>query len=93
MGEFDGRVVIVTGAASFVGEAIGRALIDDGARVVLADRDADHGPEVAERLGDAARFVPTDVSSDADLDRLVASAIGEFGRLDGVVACDRQLRG
>jgi NAD(P)-dependent dehydrogenase (short-subunit alcohol dehydrogenase family) len=85
VGDFDGRVVIVTGAASFVGEAIGRALVDDGARVVLADRDPEHGPSVAARLGDAARFVATDVASDADLDRLVASAIGEFGRLDGVV--------
>ena len=85
MSEFDGRVVIVTGAASFVGEAIGRVLIDGGARVVLADRDAEHGRSTAERLGDAARFHATDVASDADLDRLVASATSEFGRLDGMV--------
>lgn len=85
MGEFDDRVVLLTGAASYVGEAIGRVLIDGGARVVLADRDAEHGRSTAERLGDAARFLATDVASDADLDRLVASATGEFGRLDGVV--------
>ena len=43
VGDFDGKVVVITGAASFVGEAIGADLIDGGASVVLADRDADHG--------------------------------------------------
>jgi hypothetical protein len=85
MGEFDGRVVAITGAASFVGEAIGRVLIDGGARVVLGDRNEADGSVVAERLGDGARFVATDVSQDADLDRLIATAVDGFGRLDGVV--------
>jgi NAD(P)-dependent dehydrogenase (short-subunit alcohol dehydrogenase family) len=85
VGEFDGRVVVVTGAASFVGEAIGAVLLEAGGRVVLGDRDAEHGAAVAERLGASARFVPTDVASDTDLDRLLATALDEFGRLDGVV--------
>jgi NAD(P)-dependent dehydrogenase (short-subunit alcohol dehydrogenase family) len=85
VGEFDGRVVIVTGAASFVGEAIGAVLIEGGGRVVLADRDAEHGAAAADRLGEAARFVQADVASDADLDRLIAAATDGFGRLDGVV--------
>lgn len=85
MSEFDGRTFIVTGAASFVGEEIARALIEGGGTVILADRDADHGRSVAERLGEAARFVATDVASDDDLDRLVAAATGSSGRLDGVV--------
>ena len=85
MGEFDGRVVIVTGAASFIGEAVGSSLIEGGGSVILADRNAEHGAAVAERLGAAARFVETDVASDADLDRLIATAIDGFGRLDGVV--------
>ena len=85
MGDFDGRVVIMTGAASFLGDAIGAVLIEGGARVVLADRDADNGQAVAGRLGDAARFVATDVASDGALDLLIAAAIDDFGRLDGVV--------
>ena len=63
MGEFDGRVTIVTGAASFIGEAIGAVLIEGGGSVILADRDAEHGAAVAERLGASARFVQTDVTS------------------------------
>jgi NAD(P)-dependent dehydrogenase (short-subunit alcohol dehydrogenase family) len=85
VGEFDGRVVVITGSASFVGEAIGAVLIAAGAKVVLADLDAEHGEGVANRLGDAARFVQTDVSSDGDLDRLIAAAVDGHGRLDGVV--------
>ena len=85
MGEFDGKVVVVTGAASFVGEEIGRLLASDGASVVLADRDEDHGAAVAARLGETARFVGTDVTKDADLDRLIGLAVDQFGRLDGVV--------
>ena len=85
MGDFDGRVVVITGAASFVGEAIAADLVAAGASVVLGDRDAEHGAAAAARLGDAARFVATDVSQDADLDRLIATALDEHGRLDGVV--------
>ena len=84
MGDFDGRVVVITGSASFVGEAIGAILVAAGANVVLADRDADHGEAVARRLGSAARFVQTDVSQDADLDRLIAATLDTHGRLDGV---------
>jgi NAD(P)-dependent dehydrogenase (short-subunit alcohol dehydrogenase family) len=85
MGDFDGRVVIVTASASFLGEAIGRVLVGAGASVVLADRDVEHGAAVAERLGGAARFVPTDVTQDANLDRLIANALDAHGRVDGVV--------
>lgn len=85
MGDFDGKIVIITGSASFVGEAIGADLVAAGGSVILADRDADHGAAVARRLGAAARFVQTDVSKDADLDRLIASALEHHGRLDGVV--------
>ena len=49
MADFDGRVVIVTAGASFVGEAIAADLVEGGAHVVLADRDADHGAEVADQ--------------------------------------------
>ena len=85
MGEFDGRVVIVTAGASFLGEAIGADLVAEGARVVLADRDEEHGAAAAERLGASASFVATDVTRDGDLDRLIASALERHGRLDGVV--------
>ena len=86
MADLEGKVAIVTGAASFVGEAIGAALIGAGATVVLADRDVERGSAAAARLGDAARFVATDVADDAQLDLLVAAAVGEAGRLEVLVS-------
>ncbi len=85
MADFDGRVVVVTAGASFLGEAIAADLVEGEAHVVLADRDADHGAEVATRLGERASFVMTDVTSDDDLDRLIGAALERHGRLDGVV--------
>ena len=86
MADLEGRVAIVTGAASFVGEAIGAALIGAGATVVLADRDVERGSAAAARLGGAARFMATDIADDAQLDRLVAAAVGQAGRLDVLVS-------
>jgi NAD(P)-dependent dehydrogenase (short-subunit alcohol dehydrogenase family) len=86
MADLEGKVAIVTGAASFVGEAIGAALIGAGATVVLADRDEERGSAAAARLGGAAYFMATDIADDAQLDRLVAAAVGEAGRLDILVS-------
>lgn len=86
MAELDGRVAIVTAGASFIGAASGAALVAAGASVILADRDVEHGAEAAASLGDRALFVPTDVASDDDLDRLVATATERFGRLDILVS-------
>ena len=85
MGDFDGRVVVISGAASFIGEAIATDLVAAGASVILVDRDTEPGAAVATRLGTAARFVHADVSQDADIDRLIATALDQHGRLDGVV--------
>ena len=85
MGAFDGKTVVISGASSFIGEAIAHDLVAAGANVILGDRDAEHGAAVAERVGPAARFVQADVSQDADLDRLIALAVDAHGRLDGVV--------
>ena len=86
MGDLDGRTAIVTAGGSYLGRAIGAALLAEGARVVLADRDEAHGVEVAAELGAGAIFVPTDVTSDADIDRLVMVAMERFGRLDILVS-------
>jgi len=85
VGAFDGKTVVISGASSFIGEAIAHDLVAAGANVILGDRDAEHGAAVAERVGPAARFVQADVSQDADLDRLIALAVDAHGRLDGVV--------
>jgi NAD(P)-dependent dehydrogenase (short-subunit alcohol dehydrogenase family) len=85
-GELSGKVGIVTGAGSFIGAAIGAALVGAGAQVVLGDLNDEAGVATAESLGDAARFVHTDVTSDDDLDALIDTAVDEFGGIDLAVS-------
>ena len=82
MGRLDGKRAVITGAASGIGEATARLFVAEGATVVLADTDEQRGKRIAGELGERARFVPADVSREADVDRAVATAVGAFGGLD-----------
>ena len=86
MSELDGKVAIVTGGASFIGEAIGHRLSNAGAAVMLADQDGLAGAAAADRLGDRVRFVATDVTDDAQLDRLVETTVTDMGGIDILVS-------
>jgi len=85
MGRFDGKTVIVTGAARGQGEAEARLFAAEGAAVVLGDVLDEHGEAVAAELGDSARYVHLDVSDEAQWADAVAAATS-FGRgLDALV--------
>ncbi|OIN94211.1 MAG: 3-hydroxyacyl-CoA dehydrogenase [Comamonadaceae bacterium CG1_02_60_18] len=79
-----GKVFIVTGGASGLGEGTARMLAAKGARVVIADMQAEKGQAVAEDIGGA--FVKCDVSSEADGQAVVAKATS-MGKLMGLVNC------
>ncbi|WP_281718832.1 SDR family NAD(P)-dependent oxidoreductase [Pandoraea apista] len=81
------RVFLVTGASSGLGAATARMFVDAGAKVMLGDINAQAGAAQADALGDAARFVATDITQEADVQRLVDTAKREFGGLNGVVNC------
>lgn len=84
----ENKVTIVTGAASGFGAGIAQRFAAEGARVVVNDLHADGAARMAAAIGEAgghAIACPGDVSKDADVARLVASAIDAFGRLDVVV--------
>lgn len=80
--ELEGRVAIVTGGASGIGRATAELFVEEGARVVIADVDAERGEEVAAGLGGAASFKSTDVSDSLQVQQLVDHAVTTFGRLD-----------
>jgi NAD(P)-dependent dehydrogenase (short-subunit alcohol dehydrogenase family) len=82
----DGRVVLVTGAASGIGRATAELLAGMGARVVCADIDGAHGAEVASELG-GALFSAIDVAQEGGVERVVREAIDIHGRLDAAANC------
>lgn len=82
MGKLEGMVAVITGGASGMGEAAARRFVEEGARVVIGDLQAEKGRAVAASLGDACRFVQTDVTSSEQVRALVLAAAEGFGRLD-----------
>lgn len=72
--ELDGASAIVTGAASGLGRATARALVEGGASVVLVDLPGPRGEEAAAELGDRARFVAADVANEAEMQAAVDAA-------------------
>lgn len=81
-GRFDGQVAIVTGGASGIGEATCRRLVAEGARVVVADLDADRAQSLATELGAPASAHAFDAADVASIERLVKGTVERFGRLD-----------
>ncbi|PQA73002.1 SDR family NAD(P)-dependent oxidoreductase [Brucella oryzae] len=81
---FDGKVAIVTGGASGIGEATVRAFVREGANVVIADY-SEHGQQLANELAgrtERAIFVKTDVTDTKAVQALIAKTVETYGRLD-----------
>jgi NAD(P)-dependent dehydrogenase (short-subunit alcohol dehydrogenase family) len=77
--EIEGTSALIAGGASGLGEATARALVEAGATVTLADLNAEKGEGLASELGDAAKFVETDVTDPEAVSAAVAAATGEGG--------------
>ncbi|MFI4974712.1 MAG: glucose 1-dehydrogenase [Caulobacterales bacterium] len=88
VGRVQGKVALVTGAASGLGAESARRLAREGAAVMLTDRTVDAGEAVAAAIADAggrAAFLAHDVTSEADWQAAVAATVRQFGRLDVLV--------
>ncbi|HEX4210132.1 MAG TPA: SDR family oxidoreductase [Candidatus Binataceae bacterium] len=82
MGKLDGKIAVVTGGGSGIGEATTRLFAAEGATVVIADIDEVGGTRVSKDLGPAAAFLKTDVGVAEQVEAMVKFTVERFGRLD-----------
>jgi NAD(P)-dependent dehydrogenase (short-subunit alcohol dehydrogenase family) len=80
MGRLDGKVALITGGASGIGEASARLFASEGASVIIADVQDKRGEVLASEIG--ADYIHMDVSSEADVKAGVEYAFNRYGRLD-----------
>jgi len=83
MGALNGKVAIVTGGSSGIGERIVELFVAVGAKVVVAARRQKEGAALEKRLG--IRFIRTDVANEADVKAMVDQTVKWFGRVDCLV--------
>jgi NAD(P)-dependent dehydrogenase (short-subunit alcohol dehydrogenase family) len=82
-----GQTFLISGGASGLGAATARRFVDGGARVVIADVNAGVGEPLAATLGEAVRYVWTDVTDEASVEAAVNMAVQTFGGLQGAINC------
>jgi len=85
--QIENNVFVVTGGASGLGAGTARMLVENGARVVLADLQREPGEALARELGAAARFVETDVSNEESAKAAIDAAVSGFGGINGLINC------
>jgi len=78
----EGKVAVITGGTSGIGARTAEVFVAEGAKVVIAGRRKERGERLAQKLGDTASFIRTDVSVEADVKAMVDHAVDRFGRLD-----------
>ena len=85
MGQLAGKVAIITGAGSGFGTGMAEAYIREGAKVIIADINAEAGERVAKSLGANAKAVATDVANGTSVQAMVQACVDSFGVPDIVI--------
>ena len=82
MARLPGKVALITGGASGIGDATVRLFVAEGAAVLIADIQDERGRQLAAELGPRGAYVHCDVSREADVQGAIHTAVARFGRLD-----------
>lgn len=82
MGKLDGKVAVVTGGTSGIGLKTVEVFRNEGAKVVFSGRREAEGNEIQDQLGEGVIFCKSDVSVEADMERLIGMTVNHFGKID-----------
>jgi NAD(P)-dependent dehydrogenase (short-subunit alcohol dehydrogenase family) len=82
MNKLSGKVALITGGASGIGEATARLFVEEGASVTVADIQDERGQRIVTELGAAARYVHVDVTREVDVQAAIDVVVAQSGRLD-----------
>ena len=85
MGRLDGKVALISGGARGIGAATATRMLQEGAKVMLADVLDEDGAALAAQLGDGARYIHLDVTKPADWEQAVGETVSSFGGLSILV--------
>lgn len=85
--EIKGKVAIVTGGASGLGQACVEMFVKHGARVMIFDRSVEKAKALCESIGDSVAFVEVDVSDEADVQKGIAETLARFSAIHVLVNC------
>lgn len=85
--DIENRVALISGGASGLGEATTRRLVNAGAKVVVADLNAERGDALAEEFPDRVVFAQCDITNEEQVAATIERAIAAFGRIEVVVNC------
>ena len=78
----EGKVVVITGASSGIGEATARMLVNEGAKVVLGARREEKLKQLVKEFGETSVYATTDVRKSEEVEALVDLAVKTFGKVD-----------
>lgn len=87
MGRLERKIAIVTGGASGIGASTVTRFVEEGCKVVIADRNAELGTDLARQLGSNAHFAALDVRFEDNWKRVVSETVSTFGGLNILVNC------
>jgi NAD(P)-dependent dehydrogenase (short-subunit alcohol dehydrogenase family) len=87
MGRLEGKVAVISGAGSGIGRAAARLFTAEGAKVAIAEIDAEKGEAAAKEAGGETLFVRTDVTDPASTEAAMAKAVERFGKLNVLFNC------